>query len=777
VPNYDETTEEPTVLPTTFPNLLVNGSSGIAVGMATNIPPHNMREVIDGVLAVIDHRAAAAAGRADRSELFRTLIKTIPGPDFPSGGFIVGREGIFNAYKEGRGSITMRARSAVEESKKGDKISIVVTEIPYQVNKARLLEKIAELVRDKRIEGISDLRDESDREGIRVVIELKRDAIAEIVLNHLYRNTQMQTTFGIIFLAIVNNRPEIMPLPTILRHFLEHRKEIVVRRTRFDLRKAEERAHVLEGLVRALDVLDELIALIRASRTGQEAKEGMIARWQFSEIQAQAILDMRLNRLTGLEREKLIQEYQEVLATIARLKEILASEHLVLEIIAGELRGIKEAYGDKRRTEIIPDTNEISIEDLIADEDMVITVSRGGYIKRSPLSMYRSQRRGGKGRIGMQTKEEDIVEHLFVASAHAYVLVFTDRGRMYWLKVHQIPEVGSNARGKAIVNLLPLDQNESVRALLTTRDFTEGKYVVMATRGGKIKKTELAAFSNVRAAGIIAIDILEGDDLYAVRLSNANNEIFVGTQHGMAIRFHESDVRPMGRGAAGVKAITLKPGDTVIEMDVLPETPEGRARAEKKAQVAEEIESDVDSIEVLELVEGAETPDAAEGADDAEAEGDAEETLAPEAVDDPYGQILTVTEKGFGKRTPIRAYRLTSRGAQGVSNIRITEKNGKVAGAAHVYLGDQLLLITEQGMMIRVACDGIRSMGRNTQGVRVINIDEGDTVVAAVKVVDREDDKEQPEANEVSPEDIETSEETDTIEGGGEEGTDEEPVH
>jgi DNA gyrase subunit A len=538
-----------------------------------------------------------------------------------------------------------------------------------------------------------------------------------------------------------------------------------VRRTRFDLRKAEERAHVLEGLVRALDVLDELITLIRASRTGQEAKEGMIARWQFSDIQAQAILDMRLQRLTGLEREKLIQEYQEILATIARLKEILASERLVLEIISGELRGIKEAYGDKRRTEIIPDTTEISIEDLIADEDMVITVSRGGYIKRSPLSMYRSQRRGGKGRIGMQTKEEDIVEHLFVASAHAYVLVFTDRGRMYWLKVHQIPEVASNARGKAIVNLLPLEQNESVRALLTTKDFTEGKYVVMATRGGKIKKTELAAFSNVRAAGIIAIDILEGDDLYAVRLSNANNEIFVGTQHGMAIRFHESDVRPMGRGAAGVKAITLKPGDSVIEMDVLPETPEGRARAEKKAQISEEIESEVDSIEVLELVEGTEP------AEPEEAESDAEETLAPEVVDDPYGQILTVTEKGFGKRTPIRAYRLTSRGAQGVSNIRITEKNGKVAGAVHVYAGEQLLLITEQGMMIRVACDGIRSMGRNTQGVRVINIDEGDTVVAAVKVVG-EDDKEQPEA-EVN----EASEEMDTIEGGGEEGTDEEPVH
>jgi DNA gyrase subunit A len=766
VPNYDGSLSEPSVLPAKYPNLLVNGSSGIAVGMATNIPPHNLGEVIDACLMVIENPAAT----------WQELMTVLPGPDFPTAGFIHGIEGIREAYSTGRGIIQVRARANIETQKKSEKQQIVVTEVPYMTNKKRLLEKIAELVHDKRIEGISDLRDESDRDGIRVVVELKRDAIAEIVLNNLYRNTQMQTTFGIIFLAIVNNRPEIMPLPTILRHFVEHRKEIVVRRTRFDLRKAEERAHVLEGLVRALDVLDELITLIRGSRTGQEAKEGMIARWQFSDIQAQAILDMRLQRLTGLEREKLIQEYQEILATIARLKEILASEQLVLEIIAGELRNIKEAYGDKRRTEIIPDTTEISIEDLVADEDMVITVSRGGYIKRSPLSMYRSQRRGGKGRIGMQTKEEDIVEHLFVASTHAYVLVFTDRGRMHWLKVHQIPEVASNARGKAIVNLLPLEPNENVRALLTTRDFSEGKYVVMATRGGKIKKTELAAFSNVRAAGIIAIDILEGDDLYAVRLSNGNNEIFVGTQRGMAIRFHESDVRPMGRGAAGVKAISLKPEDTVIEMDVLPETPEGRTRAEKKAQVAEEIESDVDSIEVLELVE-AETGDVVE---DDGTESESDETASAETIadNDPYGQILTVTEKGFGKRTPIRSYRLTSRGAQGVSNIRLTDKNGKVAGAAHVYTGDQLLLITEQGMMIRVACDDIRSMGRNTQGVRVINIDEGDTVVGAVKVVDREGDNEPVETSETGQEmDAGESSGESIDESGGEEGTDEEPVH
>src|SRR5688572_18045318 len=546
VPNYDGSLSEPSVLPAKFPNLLVNGSSGIAVGMATNIPPHNLGEVIDACLMMIDKPETDVA----------ELMTVLPGPDFPTAGYIHGLTGIRDAYTTGRGIIQVRAKAAIETQKKSDKQQIVVTEVPYMTNKARLLEKIAELVKDKRIEGISDLRDESDREGIRIVIELKRDAIAEIVLNNLYRNTQMQTTFGIIFLAIVNNKPEIMPLPVILRHFIEHRKEIVVRRTRFELRKAEERAHVLEGLVKALDVLDQLISLIRSSRTPDDAKQGLISKWQFSEIQAQAILEMRLQRLTGLEREKLVQEYQDVLATIARLKEILGSESLVLEIIGNELRDIKESYNDPRRTEIIPDTTEISIEDLVADEDMVITVSRGGYIKRSPLSMYRSQRRGGKGRIGMQTKEEDIVEHLFVASTHAYVLVFTDRGRMYWLKVHVIPEVASNARGKAIVNLLPIEQGENVRALLTTRNFSEGKYVVMATRGGKIKKTELAAFSNVRASGIIAIDINEGDDLHSVALSDGSSDVFVGTASGRAIRFNEAEVRPMGRGAAGVRAIS-----------------------------------------------------------------------------------------------------------------------------------------------------------------------------------------------------------------------------
>jgi DNA gyrase subunit A len=722
VPNYDGTEREPAVLPAKYPNLLVNGSSGIAVGMATNIPPHNLGEVIDACLMVIENPHASV----------KELMTVMPGPDFPTAGFIFGVEGIHEAYNTGRGIIQVRARAGIETQKKSEREQIVVTEIPYMTNKKRLLEKIAELVHDKRIEGISDLRDESDREGMRIVIELKRDAIAEVVLNNLYRNTQMQTTFGIIFLAIVNNKPEVMDLPTLLHHFVEHRKEIVVRRTRFDLRKAEERAHILEGLVKALDVLDELISLIRGSRTPQEAKSGLIERWQFSDVQAQAILDMRLQRLTGLEREKIVAEYDEVQATIRRLREILGSESLVLGIISAELREIKEAYGDKRRTEIVPQASDITIEDMIADEDMVITVSRGGYIKRSPLSLYRAQRRGGKGRIGMQTKEEDIVEHLFVASAHSYVLVFTDRGRLYWIKVHQIPEVASNARGKAIVNLLTVEQNESVRALLTVRDFNDAKYVVMVTRAGKIKKTELTAFSNVRATGIIAIDINEGDDLYAVRLSQGDDEIFIGTHDGMAIRFNENGVRPMGRGAAGVKGISLREGDSVVEMDVLPASgepvPEPPAEGEEVETV--EAESDNEDVEVI--------------------------------ASDDRGQVLTITEKGFGKRTPVSAYRLQSRGGIGVTNIKTTEKNGKVAGISYVFEDDQVLLITEQGMIIRTNVADIRSIGRSTQGVRVINIDENDSVVAAVKLVDKDDGEEDLPTDETESTDSETPDD-DTI--------------
>jgi DNA gyrase subunit A len=517
-------------------------------------------------------------------------------------------------------------------------------------------------------------------------------------LNNLYRNTQMQTTFGIIFLSIVNNKPEVMDLPTMLRHFIDHRKEIVVRRTRFDLKKAEEREHILAGLVIALDNIDRVIAIIRGSGTPAEAKSGLISAFTFSDVQAQAILDMRLQRLTSLEVGKIREEREEVLATIRHLREILGSEQLVLNIISDELRAIKEQYGDPRRTEIIPEAHEISIEDMIADEDMVITVSRGGYIKRSPLSLYRSQRRGGKGRIGMQTKEEDIVEHLFVASTHAYVLVFTDRGRMYWLKVHTIPEVGSNARGKAIVNLLPVEPGESVRALLTVKDFTEAKYVVMTTRAGKIKKTELTAFSNVRQTGIIAIDINEGDDLYAVRLSDGSSDIFIGTHAGRAIRFNEAEVRPMGRGAAGVKGIGLREGDHVIEMDILPASAEIAAD-----EAADEVESDAEVI-----------------------------------ATDNRGYILTVTEKGMGKRTPVSRYPVVHRGGMGVINIKITEKGGRVAGIAHVFDDDQILLITEQGMIIRTNVNDLRSMSRSTQGVRVINVDENDLVVAAIKLMEKE---------------------------------------
>jgi DNA gyrase subunit A len=665
-PNYDGSLLEPTVLPAKFPNLLVNGSSGIAVGMATNIPPHNLGEVIDACLLLIDRPEARVVD----------LMTVLPGPDFPTGATIHGIAGIREAYETGRGSIQIRAKAEIE--RQGDRDVIVVTEIPYMTNKARLIEKIAELVREKKLEGISDLRDESDREGMRIVVECKKGEVGEIILNNLYKHTQLQTSFGIIFLAIHENRPVVMDLKSLLQRFLEHRKEIVIRRTRFDLRKAKERAHILEGLTKALDHLDEIISLIRASQTPEAAKEGLISSFEFSAVQAQAILDMRLQRLTGLERDKIVQEYREILALIERLEEILRSEQLVLEIIAGELREIRESWSDSRRTEIVLESRDITIEDMIADEEMVITVSRGGYIKRSPLTAYREQRRGGKGKIGMVPKEEDIVEHLFVATTHSYILVFTDRGRVYWLKVHQLPQVGSASRGKAIVNLLPLEQNENVRALLTVRDFNDAKYVVFITRAGRIKKTELQAFSNPRASGIIAIGINDDDDLLSVGLADVDSEIFIGTRDGMAIRFRESDVRPMGRGAAGVKGIELSVGDVVVDMAVL----------DPAAQ----------------------------------------------------GQILTVTELGYGKRTEREAYRLQGRGGKGVTNIRTTEKNGLVVGILYVTEDDQVLLITKNGKIIRTSCGQIRSVGRATQGVTVINIEPEDAVVAAVKVVERDDE-------------------------------------
>ncbi len=701
VPNYDGSLVEPTVLPAKFPNLLVNGSSGIAVGMATNIPPHNLGEVVDATIELIRNPLATLA----------QLMRKLPGPDFPTAAFIHGATGIGEAYKTGRGIVQVRARAVIEKAARGEKESIVIIEIPYQVNKARLVERIAELVNDKKIEGISDLRDESSREGIRVVVELKRGENAQIVLNQLYALTPMQSTFGIIFLAIVDNQPKVLPLLDLLRHFLDHRKSVVIRRTQFELKKAEERAHLLRGLALALANIDAVIRIIRASKDPKEAKERLISEISMSraglerftgmtmpepaakgkteevvrldEIQAQAILDMRLQRLTGLERDKIVAEFREVLALIVRLKEILASDQLVLDIIVEELQEAKKLFGDARRTEIVAEASDIGIEDLIVEEDMVITVSRGGYVKRSPLSLYRAQRRGGKGRVGATTKEEDVVEHLFVASTHAYILAFTSRGRMHWIKVYEVPQLGPATRGKAIVNLLNLDPNERVVALASTKDFPEDQHLVFATRQGLVKKSALAAYANVRSGGIIAINIEKGDELLSVRVTDGTRQIFIGTHLGQGIRFAETDVRPTGRDTTGVWGIDLKKKeDYVVEMEVVEE----------------------------------------------------------------HGHLLTVTEKGYGKRSEASEYRFQGRGGSGVINIKVTEKNGPVAGIKSVTDADQLLLITQSGMLIRIKVRDIRETGRAAQGVRLINLDEGDRVVAVAKLAEPEDGEEEAQA-------------------------------
>jgi DNA gyrase subunit A len=671
VPNFDETTEEPTVLPTPFPNLLVNGSSGIAVGMATNIPPHNMGEVIDGVIAAIGHR------HDSRDARFRALVTTIPGPDFPSGGFIVGRQGIFNAYKTGRGAITLRAKATVEEMKKGDRLSIVVTEIPYQVNKARLIEKIAELAREKTIEGISDLRDESDRDGMRIVIELRRGEVPEVVLNNLYRHTSLQTTFGIIMLAIVGGRPRVLPLVDIVDHFIEFRREVVRRRTEFELRKAEARAHILEGLRIALDHLDEVIRLIRGSKNPAEAREGLMRQFGLTQIQAQAILDMQLQRLTGLERQKIVDELAELLRTIERLRAILSSDELLIELVVNELKAVREKHADERRTIIIDESGEFRIEDLIADEDMAITVTNTGYVKRTAISTYRMQRRGGKGRIGMRTREEDFVSHLFVASTHAYIMIFSDRGRVYWLRVHEIPDAGADSRGKAIANLVSMEEGERIAALLAVREWPEEDgeaFVVMGTRQGVIKKTDLSLFSNPRPSGIIAMGVEPDDAVIAVELSDGNSQIFLGTRDGMAIRFDEKDVRAMGRTAYGVRGITLRDEDEVVAMEVVQEG----------------------------------------------------------------GTLLTVTQHGYGKRTDLDEYRLQSRGGLGIINIQISDRNGKVVGVAYVHDDDQIMFISQQGMILRTRAADVRAIGRATQGVRLIGMDEGDMVVSIAKLPEAE---------------------------------------
>jgi len=701
-PNYDGSLVEPMVLPAKFPNLLVNGSTGIAVGMATNIPPHNLGEVVDATIELIKHPDATLA----------QLMKKLPGPDFPTAGFIHGAQGIKDAYKTGRGTVQVRARALVEKAARGDKESIVVTEIPYQVNKAKLIERIAELVNEKKIDGVADLRDESNREGMRIVVELKRGENAQVVLNKLYALTPMQSSFGIIFLAIVENQPRVLPLHELLRHFIDHRKAVVIRRTQFDLKKAEERAHLLRGLALALANLDQVIKIIRASKDPQEARKRLTAEVSMTraalekfigtelseeggkgkgaqvikldDVQAQAILDMRLHRLTGLEREKIVAEFKEVLALIAKLREILGSEKLVLDIIVEELTGIKKTFGDERRTEIVAEASEIDIEDLIVEEDMVITVSRGGYIKRSPLSLYRAQRRGGKGRIGATTKEEDLVEHLFVASTHAYILAFTSIGRMHWIKVYDLPQLGPATRGKAIVNLLSLGPNERIVAMAATKDFPEDRYLMFATKNGVVKKTSLSMYSNVRSGGIIAINLEEGDSLLSVRITGGENQIFIGTRQGMGIRFSEKDVRPMGRDTTGVIGVTLKKNnDEVVEMDVV----------------------------------------------------------------DEKAHLLSVTENGYGKRSEVEEYRFQGRGGSGVINVKVTEKNGPVAGIKSVTDADQLLLMTQRGQLIRIKVKDIRETGRAAQGVRVIQLEEGDRVVGVAKLAETDESEDEAQAS------------------------------
>ncbi|OQX59069.1 DNA gyrase subunit A [candidate division KSB1 bacterium] len=660
VPNFDETLQEPTVLPTILPNLMVNGSSGIAVGMATNIPPHNLGEVIDGLVALIDNPDAS----------IEQLMQYVKGPDFPTGAIIYGTEELSSVYQTGRGKLLLRAKANIE-TVKGGKEHIVVTEIPYQVNKSNLLEKIAEQVQAKRIEGITDLRDESDRDGLRIVIELKRDAQPEVVLNQLYKHTQMQITFGVIMLALVDGQPRVLNLRQMLQHFIDFRHEVVVRRTKFDLDKAEKRAHILEGLKIALDNIDEIIELIKKSRNPQTAKSNLMRRFKLSEIQAQAILDMRLQRLTGLERKKIEEEYLETIKFIAYLRSVLESHPLRMQLIKDELIALKEKYDDDRRTEIITDVEEFKLEDLIAEEDMVITISHNGFIKRFPVSGYRRQMRGGKGCIGAVTEENDFVEHLFVASTHEYMLFFTNLGRCYGVKVYEIPQAGRASKGRAIVNFLKLSRGESIKAFVKVREFDDQHFLVMATERGLIKKTNLIAFSNPRRNGINAINIREGDNLIEVKLTDGNHELILGTWEGKALRFHESDVRDMGRNAAGVKGITLSPKDKVI----------GMVTVERGAT------------------------------------------------------LLVVTENGFGKRCRMEEYRTIHRGGKGIIAIRTTEQTGHLIAMKGVFDDDDLMIVTTNGQIIRQNVKGIRIMGRNARGVRLIRLNKGDRIADIARVV------------------------------------------
>ena len=665
VPNYDGSLMEPRVLPARIPNLLVNGSSGIAVGMATSIPPHSLGEVIDALTALI----------ADPDISVDALMEHIPAPDFPTGGILYGLEGVRDAYRTGRGNVQIRARAFIEKSKKGDRESVVVTEIPYQVNKARLIEKIADLVRDKQLEEITDIRDESDRDGTRVVIELRKDAVSEVVLNNLYKLTQMQVSFGVQLLAIVQNRPRTLTLKQMLEEFLAYRKEVITRRTIFLLAKAEARAHVLEGLKIALDRLDAVIKLIRASKDPKTAKEGLVEKFELSEIQAQAILDMRLQRLTGLEREKIVQELKEWKAEIVRLKKILAEEKELLRVIGEEFREIREAYADERRSQIVREVKELRLEDLIVDEEMVVTVSHTGYIKRNPISLYRTQRRGGRGKVGMGTREEDFVSMVFIASMHSYIMFFTNTGKVFWLKVHEIPEAGRAAKGKAIVNLLSLPHGESISAILPVREFEEGKFVVMVTAHGVMKKTDLMEFSRPRAGGIIAQGLKKGDHLIATEITSGRDELFLSTRHGLSIRFHEGDIRSMGRTAVGVRGISLGKGDEVVGMEILK----------------------------------------------------------------PGGNLLTVTVNGSGKRTAVDEYRIQSRGGKGVIALKVTKKTGAVLGVAQVSEEDDVMLVTDRGKIIRMPVREIRISGRNTQGVRLIGMEENEHVASLARLAEKEE--------------------------------------
>ncbi|MCZ6548348.1 MAG: DNA gyrase subunit A [Deltaproteobacteria bacterium] len=667
IPNYDDSLTEPTVLPSRIPTLLTNGSSGIAVGMATNIPPHNLGEVVNGLVAMVE--------KPDIS--IGELMNYIPGPDFPTGAYIHGRESIRQAYNTGRGTIQIRAKLFTETVKRTGREQIIVREIPYMVNKARLIEHIAGLVQDKKIEGISDLRDESDREGMRIVIELKRDAVPDVLINQLYKHTSLQESFGVNMLAIDDGRPRLLNLKDALKAFLDHRKEVITRRTAYNLRKAEDRLHILEGLRIALDHLDQVITLIRQSKDPRTAKEGLMDSFGLTDVQAQAILEMRLQRLTGLEREKIVKEHSEITEHISQLRAILADEGKVFRIIVDELKDIKERYGDPRRTEIVDQTEEISVEDLIVDEEMVVTVSHEGYIKRNPVTLYRAQHRGGKGKVGATTRDEDFVESLFVASTHDYILFFTTVGKVYWIKVHELPQAGRAARGRPVVNLLHLSEGEKVSAFLPVREFQQGRFVIFATKRGVVKKTELMAHSNPRSTGTRAIALEPRDEVIGVRLTDGQQEVLLSTLSGQSIRFKEDHVRPTGRGTYGVIGVSLDEGDEVVSMEI--------------------------------LNQGA--------------------------------SILTVAENGFGKRTAMEEYRLQSRGGKGVITMKTTDKTGRVIGVQQVTDDDQLMMITNRGKIIRLRIKDIRTIGRNTQGVRLIEMNDNERVVSLARLAEQEDEE------------------------------------